>query len=106
MKWEKPADETKKSYRWRCSNCGKICYHVPKGPRQNENACSYRFCPWCGERMDGDGRQRNGDVRCKWLSDDFGEICIKADCPACADFCPCVKYPDLCRHSEGWRLED
>lgn len=37
---------------------------------------------------------------CKWLSDDFDEICTNGDCEACADFCPCVNYPTLCRHYE------
>ena len=37
---------------------------------------------------------------CKWLSDSFSEICCNGDCPACADFCPCVNYPGLCRYYE------
>ena len=39
-------------------------------------------------------------MTCKWLSDDFSEICVNGDCPACADFCPCVRYPEICKYSE------
>lgn len=35
---------------------------------------------------------------CKWL-DEFTEICVNAGCPACADYCPCVRYPEICRYS-------
>lgn len=34
---------------------------------------------------------------CKWLSDSFSEICCNGECPACAEFCPAVNYPGLCR---------
>ena len=46
-------------------------------------------------------------MRCKWLSDDFSEVCVNGDCPACADFCPCVHYPEICRLAEdaGQRRE-
>lgn len=37
---------------------------------------------------------------CKWLSDDFNEICVNGDCPVCADFCPLVNYPVVCRYYE------
>lgn len=39
-------------------------------------------------------------VKCKWLSDDFSEICTNADCDYRADYCPCTKYPNVCRYSE------
>lgn len=39
-------------------------------------------------------------MTCKWLSGDFSEVCANGDCPVCADFCPCVRYPEICRHSE------
>ena len=46
-------------------------------------------------------------MRCKWLSDDFSEICVNGECPACGDFCPCVHYPEICRWAEetGQRRE-
>ena len=46
-------------------------------------------------------------MKCKWLSDDFSAICVNADCPACADACPCVRYPEICRWAEdaGQRRE-
>lgn len=31
---------------------------------------------------------------CKWMQD---EICVNADCPACADYCPVPDYPGVCR---------
>lgn len=37
---------------------------------------------------------------CKWLSDDFNDICSNRDCPACADFCPTVNLPNLCHYEE------
>lgn len=37
---------------------------------------------------------------CKWLSDDFNEICTNADCPICCDFCPLSNYPVVCRYYE------
>ena len=33
-------------------------------------------------------------AECKWLQD---EICVNADCPVCADFCPVVNYPGVCK---------
>ena len=43
-------------------------------------------------------------MTCKWLSDDFSAICVNADCPACADACPCLNYHEICKYSEP--LED
>lgn len=43
---------------------------------------------------------------CKWLSDDFSEICVNADCPICADFCPLTYYPWVCRYYEAAEKED
>ena len=37
---------------------------------------------------------------CKWMSDDGQDICCNGACPACADFCPTVNYPGLCRWEE------
>ena len=39
-------------------------------------------------------------MNCKWLSDDDQEICCNGECPACADFCPCANYQDICRYAE------
>lgn len=40
------------------------------------------------------------DGKCKYLSDDFNEICVNAESPACADVCPCVNYPQICKYAE------
>lgn len=40
------------------------------------------------------------DGKCKYLSDDFNEIFVNAESPACADFCPCVSYPQICKYAE------
>ena len=40
------------------------------------------------------------DRQCRYLSDDFDEICVNGDCPACGDFCPCVHYPEICTYYE------
>lgn len=34
---------------------------------------------------------------CKWLSDDFYEICTNDKCPLCGDFCPLIVTPDVCK---------
>ena len=39
-------------------------------------------------------------TRCRWLSDDWDEICTNGDCPACADWCPTVGYPGMCKFEE------
>lgn len=36
-------------------------------------------------------------MTCKWLSDDFDEICTNGDCPYCADFCPVTEHPEICK---------
>ena len=43
-------------------------------------------------------------MKCKWLSDDFNEVCTNADCDCVADFCPCVNYWEICKYAEP--LED
>lgn len=35
--------------------------------------------------------------KCKWEMD---EVCVNANCPACADFCPVVNYLGVCRFEE------
>lgn len=37
---------------------------------------------------------------CKWLSDDYDEICVNVDSPYVADFCPCIDHPRCCVHFE------
>jgi len=40
-------------------------------------------------------------MRCRWLSDDeFHEVCVNGDCPVCADFCPVLIYPEICKYAE------
>ena len=34
---------------------------------------------------------------CKWMQD---EICVNADCPACADYCPVAYTPGVCKYEE------
>lgn len=43
---------------------------------------------------------KDGSIKCKYLSDDFNEICVNAESPCCADFCPCVNYPQICKYAE------
>ena len=35
--------------------------------------------------------------KCKWEQD---EVCVNADCPMCADFCPVSDVPGVCRFEE------
>lgn len=46
------------------------------------------------------------EKRCKWLSDDFSEICCNAVCPLCADFCKVAGVPEICRYEELENEED
>lgn len=39
-------------------------------------------------------------MKCKYLSDDFNEICVNAESPVRGDFCPCVNYPEICKYTE------
>ena len=34
---------------------------------------------------------------CKYC---IGEVCVNADCPLVADFCPVADTPDVCRYEE------
>ena len=34
------------------------------------------------------------------------EICVNADCPMCADYCPVVDFPDVCKHEERERKSE
>ena len=38
--------------------------------------------------------------RCRFLSDDFDERCVNAECPVVADFCPCGEYQEICKYAE------
>lgn len=40
-------------------------------------------------------------AECKWNLD---EICVNADCPMVADYCPVANDPGVCRYEE--RTED
>lgn len=40
---------------------------------------------------------------CKWEQD---EVCVNADCPACADFCPATNYPEICKFAEEDRRKN
>ena len=39
-------------------------------------------------------------MTCKYCKDEF---CTNADCPACADYCPCQNYDyvELCKFAEN-----
>lgn len=43
-------------------------------------------------------------MSCKYLSDEFQEICTNIDCPYCTDFCPVTQDDSICKYrgdSEG-----
>ena len=40
------------------------------------------------------------EKKCKYLSDNFREICVNDDCPVCADFCPVANSPEICKFFE------
>lgn len=37
---------------------------------------------------------------CKWISDDFSQICCNGDCPLRADFCPVADVPGVCKYED------
>lgn len=37
------------------------------------------------------------DLKCKWEQD---EVCVNADCPLVADFCPLCYTPGVCRFED------
>jgi len=37
------------------------------------------------------------DKPCKWC---FDEFCVNDACPMCADYCPVVDNPGVCRYEE------
>ena len=49
--WERDNDRPR-SWTYRCSECGEKAYYPV--PKYFSKGCRYRFCPWCGARMDGD----------------------------------------------------
>lgn len=41
-------------------------------------------------------------MTCKWISDNYSEVCTNAECPVCGDFCPLANYPSICTYfAEG-----
>lgn len=39
---------------------------------------------------------------CKWMQD---EVCVNADCPACADYCPVANTPGVCKYEERGNID-
>lgn len=44
------------------------------------------------------GNHSADSTGCKWY---YEEVCTNASCPVCADFCPVVDYPGVCRFEES-----
>lgn len=40
------------------------------------------------------------EKRCRWLSDDYDEVCVNVECPVCGEFCPVVDFPGVCRYED------
>lgn len=38
--------------------------------------------------------------RCKYISDDFDERCVNAECPMVTEWCPVVDFPGVCRYED------
>ena len=71
------------------------------------------YAKWCGERIAnmslagaalcaGSSGTNGRKVKpmlddCKWMQD---EVCVNADCPACADYCPVANTPGVCKYEE------
>ena len=56
--WERPEWAHRCSYQYRCSECKQICHQVTGNCGRKEKdkvpnpECSYRYCPWCGAKME------------------------------------------------------
>ncbi len=54
MRWIRPKNASKRSYKYICSACGEMAYCPPAGngfkvtKDTKEPVCGYRFCPYCG----------------------------------------------------------
>lgn len=44
------------------------------------------------------GNHSADSTGCKWY---YEEVCTNASCPVCADFCPVVDFPGVCRFEES-----
>ena len=57
--------------------------------------------PWCEYLCEGSTiKERTVTAmndECKWMQD---EVCVNADCPACADYCPVANTPGVCKYEE------
>ena len=42
---------------------------------------------------------------CRWC-EGSDEVCVNADCPLCAGFCPLTDFPGVCRYEDRSEKED
>lgn len=47
--------------------------------------------------MESGGEVASMIDECKWMQD---EVCVNADCPMCADYCPVPDNPGVCKYEE------
>ena len=52
--WIPANDNSVKSFKWICSECGKPAYDYPEGSRRNRKSksCNLKYCPNCGVKME------------------------------------------------------
>lgn len=53
-KWYRPWDASNNSTRFKCSVCERTSYYSHGGNNRHTKSpvvCGYRFCPWCGAKM-------------------------------------------------------
>lgn len=83
---------------------------------QKEYICRYcgvkvgKYSTICGEcskklklvrelkQLLDDIKRREQTNKCDYCID---EVCVNADCPLCADFCPLVYTPGICKFEKG-----
>lgn len=57
--------------------------------------------PEMGEKAEERSAEKEmTEPKCKYLSDDFSQVCVNGDCPVCADFCPVTNCPEICKFAE------
>ena len=57
------------------------------------------YCSWA-EKIEYEKNEYVRPNRCKFLSDDFDERCVNAECPMVTEWCPVVYLPGVCHYED------
>lgn len=79
----------------RCPECGGVATVIHM--YDTYDRADFGWDAGCGRYRAGDGlhtKEMKVSGLPSWMQD---EVCVNADCPACADYCPVANYPGVCR---------